>query len=127
MEQAFQILEKIKETLFAQTENKVELFYEKYPVHLQGKENSTTYEICLKTKELPHFKYRFMFIEYLDNDLPILLDIDEDIIEELKLKSPTLNKTMFCNTFVEFENHMKTILGSSKIDRVVKKLLKGEK
>ena len=69
MKDIFNLFKKISEKLLSKTDNKVEIFCEEYPVHLQNKKNSKTYELCLKTKNLPHFKYRFMFIEYLDNDL----------------------------------------------------------
>ena len=118
MEQVFQTLEKVKEVLFVQTKNKIELYYEKYPVHLQGKKNSTTYELCLKTEDIPHFKYRFMFIEYLENDFPILLDIDEDIAVQLKI-----NHSMFCNTAEELEMILQKIENSEKFKRVIKKLM----
>lgn len=111
------VLNKIKETLLCQTENKINLNVSEY--FLETLKEKKLQEVCLSCSALPFFKYRILFIaQEPDFEYPLTIYLDECIAEELHIE-----EKIFCLGKEQFEDLMIQIMGSDKIDRVIKKLL----
>ena len=111
------ILNKLKENLLCQTEDKIYLNVNKY--HLEILNNKILHEVCLSCRSLPYFKYRMLLVSQEPSvEYPLIIYLDEDIAEELHME-----EKIVCSDDIGFENIMINIMSSDKIDRVVKKLL----
>ena len=105
------LMKEYNENLILQTDNVLFLKTEKY--------KTNTWEVCLKSVNLEHYKYRIMFLHKITiQDFPICVDFDEVIAEEL-----SLNNKVYVHSKKDFDELIINIFSSNKIDRVVKALL----
>ena len=118
------ILTKLKETLLAQTEDVIEINFKSFtiPILILNDLKSETYEVCLSCKHLPNYQYRFLFYQ-IDSQYDIIyMNIDETIAKQIG-NEKTLK--VVC-TIKDFEEEMKKIMNSEKMNNVIQTLLESK-
>ena len=77
-----------------------------------------TFEFFITSPKTPNYKYRIMFFQYGIAFFPTVIVLDEAIANELEGE-----QDIICYSQEEFENNLKNILNSQKIENVVNALL----
>jgi len=81
-------------------------------------ESTFTYDFYITSPFTPNYKYRVMFLQHLITIFPTLIVLDEAIAEEL-----SGNQDVICNSQEDFENKLKHILNSKKLESIINALL----
>ncbi|MCL2250237.1 MAG: hypothetical protein FWC13_13350 [Oscillospiraceae bacterium] len=81
-------------------------------------ESNFTFEFFITSASTPNYKYRIMFFQYGIDFYPVTIVLDEAIAEELKIEQNTI-----CSSQDEFEDILKKILNSKKMEKVIRALM----